>query len=1272
MPCAGHLNISLNGDCEYKVEPSTVLMQAGVVDAAYTVVLEDVHGDALADSYLRYAQLGQTITVKVIENASTNSCWGTLLVEDKQAPTISCGTVDVYCLDMDAYLPDVSDNCDPNVTAIQVGGTTTLADCDPANNIIKIISRTFVAEDSNGLRSGECTHTINVLGIEKTNIVPPADLIDGMSFVCNSDYPTDANGNPHPDTTGIPMLNILEGGVVVNTIPLWPEISDQCKARMTYDDTVIGRGSCKEKIMRRWSFYDACTSTDPYTHIQMIFVEDTEGPTIDCPTTLTIIGSPVSGQTIPHAAVPTCRLAVNIPPVVTTDNCTDVQRVSIEIDGSPVLGTNGGSAIVTSGPHELKYIASDGCNLSEECVVNIDISDNSPPHAICDKHSVVGLTVDGTVEVDAAVFDDGSFDPCGIGEIHIARLVANECDTSGYRFSPTITLCCLDLGVEVDAVVRVFDAAGLYNECDVKIEVQDKSPANGVCPPDQTINCDYPLDINDLSQFGDATAGNECRSGVEEIDPIIDLGSCNNGTITRRWIGLSTGSDVICTQTISISNPFPFDSENLDNIIIRPRDIDTVGACGLTLLPENLPADAQRPIVLEGNSCDLIGTSYKDETFTFDDSSNACFKIVRTWTILNWCAPADNNTIEWAQIIKVTDTDGPTVVLDSLIQAEYCVSDDNCIEGTVSLSATGSDICTADLTARVLIDLNNDGVINDNGAVSVDQTASGTVATLQYTYPLGTHRVQFVFRDGCGLTTTEDHVFTVKNCKAPTCVLNNLNINIAAMPQGTMACIWASDFEASSSANCPDQTLSYYFDAGFTMADTCYMCTDLNTQTLDIYVVDEFGNHAVCSPMLTITDHDSLCTSNLVGPSITQNISGLITNHRGGEVPEAKVSLSNTEYPYSMTSGEGFFAFNDVTSNRDYNVEVKKNDDHLNGVSTLDLVLIQKHILGIDVLDDPYNMIAADINKSGSISAIDLVELRKLILGEQSEFKSNTSWRFIDKSYDFTNGGNPFVENFPEDYQIVNLTTDMKVDFVGVKVGDVSGNASFNEFNSVESRSNKQLQLLKEFRIDNGSNILVLELSSENFENVSGFQTTLNYSETALEYIGVEGAAIDINSNNVGKRYASKGMLALSWSTHDEITVSEEDVLFKLVFRLKSGDYQNMQLSSSITNTEVYFDGKVSERINLSDKASSFVLDQNVPNPWFDQTEINFNVTENANVNLIIYDLVGKQIHNRNINASSGINKISLNRNDIPNAGIYLYELSDGVHKIINKMIVID
>lgn len=1268
LPCEGHLNVSLNSSCKYQVLPERFLAdEVADCDMGYFVFLTDHYEDEIIGDILGRAHLGQTINVEVINSCTSNSCWGTILVEDKQAPTLTCGTVNVFCYDEAKQLPIAKDNCDEDVKVIAIGGTTNLSDCDPDNDILKTISRTYIAEDSNGFQSEPCTHTVNVMRINQDNINYPRDFVNAMSFNCNSEFPKDENGNPHPDTTGVPYFIVSP----TDSFALFPEISDVCKARVTYDDTVIGAGSCKVKIMRRWSFFDACTSSDPDTHVQMIYIEDKLGPEIACKDSIIIVGTPISSS-VNYDNTSVCELVINIPPAIATDNCSTIQGFGVELDDIPVLSTNGGTVITAPGVHTLTYVTSDGCNDSEKCNTKLRVIDNSPPVAICDKHSIIGLTEEGEVDVIARVFDDGSFDACGIGEMLIARVDSSTCDIHAVDFGPTITFCCADLNQTIEATFRVVDLTGAFNDCTVQIEVQDKTAIAGNCPPSTSIDCDHPLDLNDLSEFGEATAFNKCMSGVDEIEPLIDLNTCNNGSIVRRWVASGLGSTVVCTQTIQISNPF--DYTNIDNVIIKPRNIDTTGVCGLSLLPDNLPADAQRPRVIDSNPCDLIGTTYKDEEFLIADSSGACMKIIRTWTILNWCAPEDNNSLQWAQIIKVTDDQAPVVTLDPNNSSIYCNDDNNCENGTVTLSASATDNCTTELRIRALIDFNNDGIVDDTAVVSIVNANDITTASLEYTYPLGSHRVQFVFTDACGLQSTKDQIFTVQNCKAPTCVLNDLNINLRQMDQGAMECIWASDFDASSIANCSDNSLSFFFDATFQNSNLCVTCDNFGTQSIDIYVVDEFGNSAVCKPMLTVTDHDELCTtSNLEGQTTTESISGLIVNNRGGMIENAMISIANTEYPNQMSDGNGQYAFGSLPMNKDYNLNVEKDDDLMNGVSTLDLVLIQKHILGLDLLDSPYDIIAADINKSGNVSGLDLVELRKLILGSIDKLPSNKSWRFIDKNYEFVNPSTPLNESFPENYEIVDLAEQMKVDFVGVKIGDVSGNATTNNLIHSEVRSSQPLRLFSTVDVEEGSNIIAVEITSENFSGLNGFQTTLAFENSAMEYIGVEGGSIDITQNNIGKNYVDRGLLTLSWSSPYLENSDKDEVLFKLFFSLTGDAAGDIEVNSTLLNTEVYFENAVSNVIDLVNNAGqSLTISQNAPNPWSDKTEIKFESEVKREVRFAVYDLFGKQIFNTSINAQKGINSVTINRADIKTSGIYLYEISTNDQKIIHKMIIID
>ena len=54
--------------------------------------------------------------------------------------------------------------------------------------------------------------------------------------------------------------------------------------------------------------------------------------------------------------------------------------------------------------------------------------------------------------------------------------------------------------------LEVEDASGHLNYCMVEVNVQDKIKPIITCPSDITISCDYPLNLDDLSDFGDVVA----------------------------------------------------------------------------------------------------------------------------------------------------------------------------------------------------------------------------------------------------------------------------------------------------------------------------------------------------------------------------------------------------------------------------------------------------------------------------------------------------------------------------------------------------------------------------------------------------------------------------------------------------------------------------------------------------------------------------------------------------------------------------------------------
>ena len=153
-------------------------------------------------------------------------------------------------------------------------------------------------------------------------------------------------------------------------------------------------------------------------------------------------------------------------------------------------------------------------------------------------------------------------------------------------------------------------------------------------------------------------------------------------------------------------------------------------------------------------------------------------------------------------------------------------------------------------------------------------------------------------------------------------------------------------------------------------------------------------------------------------------INGVVLTPNGDAVNSVSIMLSGNVEDQIATGINGKFEFENLPLNSAYELTANKNNDPLNGVTTFDLVLIQQHILGIAELNTPEKILAADVNQSGTITTLDLVAIRRVILEIDETFPGGKSWMFT-----------------PNHTQINNLTQPgFNQTFIGIKLGDVNDN----------------------------------------------------------------------------------------------------------------------------------------------------------------------------------------------------------------------------------------
>ncbi|MEP6794918.1 MAG: T9SS type A sorting domain-containing protein [Saprospiraceae bacterium] len=420
-------------------------------------------------------------------------------------------------------------------------------------------------------------------------------------------------------------------------------------------------------------------------------------------------------------------------------------------------------------------------------------------------------------------------------------------------------------------------------------------------------------------------------------------------------------------------------------------------------------------------------------------------------------------------------------------------------------------------------------------------------------------------------------------------------------------------------------------------------------------------------------------TASCVPFNFTPIISGLVNTQDGRAVND--VVIERTEDPAFQTGVDvltneyGQYTFDDNEPGQHYSLSGYKNTDFLNGVSTRDLITIQKHLLGIKKLESPYQMIAADANKSNTVSVMDILELRKLILGKYAELPRNTSWRFGNADPNLVS---TYPWGFKETIEIESLEKDIRdANFVGVKIGDVNGDAKTNLLdNGISVRDNKTLKFnIKDQTLTSGVPVQI-DITSDNFTDVVGFQVALNLND--IDVREVHSGKLEIGNENFN--ITPQGLLNLSWNGYKNISLGSDEVLFSIIaIPHHSGNLSEMvELDQSGLHAEAYL-GEELQAIHLDfdvlkneNPVGENILYQNEPNPFSSNTQVRFHLENAGDASIRIVDLSGHLLKEIKGSYERGMNKVEISNVDLGiQAGIVICQLQSNGFVAVQRMVVI-
>ncbi|AEE48224.1 GEVED domain-containing protein [Haliscomenobacter hydrossis] len=952
----------------------------------------------------------------------------------------------------------------------------------------------------------------------------------------------------------------------------------------------------------------------------------------------------------------------------------------------------------------------------------------------------------------------------------------------------TVPFFCCDGG---SLMVELWgaDKFGNRNYCWNNIQLEDKTPLECIAPWEVSVLCtDKNLafidsKVQSAKIFGDVviSSGGICVL-ADTTYTVVKRLKCGAGTIERIWtLTKQTAHGPIVTTCKQIIRVLPVREYD----ICFPKDVDQRD-CKIPVIDTT---------VVKEWACDILAVNVSDKRY--DASDDECYKIFRTYTVIDWCAyddrcgdpmaegaifvverslwenygkkpvyvlvrdrDRDQNEEFWlskdlntnneddiyvrgdadfggltrvgtstvstaympkcddafldnpyglpvgeyyhsfmyTQIIKVYDEVPPVVTGDP---GKFCIREGEDCLANIKMVVKATDNCTDVVTletnmlmiAPFQTTVAGSMILYGTPRWSTKALGNGQFEINVSNLPQGKHDLIVVVRDECGNLSAATRIpFTVEDCKAPAPIcINGLSTELMPDASGTggMMTVWATDFVASKIYDCNGQgpetngsgklVTKYSINrVGSPVVESqtnlVFTCADAGKPIqIELHAWDNAGNHDFCVTFIDIQDNRQVCTPGNVNTGV---ISGLIATDESEPVAGVMVNVSGAATLNQPTANAGVFAFSNLVKGSDFTVSAQLDKDHINGVSTFDLVQIQKHILGVKTLEGPYRQIAADVNNSKSISTLDMIQIRKLILNIDDRFKSVPSWKFVDATYKFADAQNPFAAEFPEVVNVNDLVGNVKADFVAIKMGDVNGNAAtITGLAATEIRADRQFLLAAEDMAMKAEGHYEVAIRAKDLRNIQGYQFTLNYDISALELEGIEYGVAKADNFGIFKE---RGAITTSWNLSSSLGAAGNEVLFTLKLKARTAVKLSevLNISSQLTPAEAYDTQNEAIGVKLSFGAISgqdfAVLRQNTPNPFHDETLVGFYLPKAAKAVLTIRDTKGSLVYRTEGNFVKGENKVILKQADLRASGVLYYTLETADFTDTKKMILLN
>jgi thiol-disulfide isomerase/thioredoxin len=282
-------------------------------------------------------------------------------------------------------------------------------------------------------------------------------------------------------------------------------------------------------------------------------------------------------------------------------------------------------------------------------------------------------------------------------------------------------------------------------------------------------------------------------------------------------------------------------------------------------------------------------------------------------------------------------------------------------------------------------------------------------------------------------------------------------------------------------------------------------------------------------------------TMTLLSQKIAQVVPPECTLESYDDLPVSPVQLrvqtaAGLDTTITAAGGYGLGAI-PALQNATYTISPRKTDNLLDGVTTYDLVLISRHILGLEPFQHDWQVQAADVNASGFVTTFDIVHTRKVILGILDTFAGGLSWEFVPESATASNGG--------------------CADFRGIKLGDVNGPLAVPDDRDGEAwpvtfHGPGRYAAGRTYRVEFRAGVSL---------DLSALQLELGFDSRTLELLALESPLPGFDADCYN--FLEAGRAPLSWHSAKPVGLASGQVLLAATLRCRGeqGDAALFHLS---------------------------------------------------------------------------------------------------------------